>query len=233
MSVRILGIDTSLNHSGFVQLDDGEITNHWFITQYKVMSQKFENAFYSYNPKDKKNVDFSQFDFNRIVYNMKLYRKIVSASKPDLIAIEDYAYAKSMGAHQIGENGAIMKLAAWMQKKVYIRMYAPTMAKKFAVHDGVASKPFMMMGVMNRWKTPFEKYLIPISKGNRKHTETAEDLCDAMAIAKLCHAEFCLRKGIVTLEDLEHDAERQVFLTVQRKMGKNLLAREWVVPKDV
>jgi hypothetical protein len=104
-----------------------------------------------------------------------------------------------------------------------MRLHDPSSLKIFTAHDGSASKPEVVRCAKKRW--PESKEFAKYSEG--KYTATEEDLCDALAIAKMTWTEVLLRNGAMRLKDL-HPQEVRVFNRCTSRWPTSLLDRDWL-----
>lgn len=233
MSIKVIGMDVSLNHSGFVELVDGELSNFWYITTVAASANRSKE--HGYRLKLLKSKDKQAVSVARLADVIAFVLNPVLKSKPDFIALEDYAFGKERQAHQLGEIGGLVRLFCW-SKGFKFRLYDPRSIKMFATHDGTAQKDLIERKVKERWNQDFSKFNQPIAKATKKRpfpkqqTQTSEDLADAFAIAKLVWLEVQLRKGNVLMNEL-HEKEIQIFNRTTKKNPVSLLGRDWIYNK--
>lgn len=223
-AVKIWGLDLSLNHGAIVQLKNGKLDNFWFWTVRADVSKLGED--HAMRMVATKGLDGSTADVERLAWIKTFLSGMIRCERPAYAALEDYAYAKSNGAHQIGEVGGLARLLMW-EAGLKFRLHDPGSVKMYAAHDGNADKTNVRWNVQRRWGGDFDRF-IPPKKGKNAYTVTAEDLCDAMALAQLCRLEVRLRAGKLTPAQLEHDHERRVFNRVTKAYPVNILGREWI-----
>lgn len=72
-----------------------------------------------------------------------------------MVLIEDYAFARAQGAHQIGELGGVLRVMFVEQGLNWIEV-APAAVKKFATGKGNASKEQIAAWVQKRWGVMFD-----------------------------------------------------------------------------
>jgi Holliday junction resolvasome RuvABC endonuclease subunit len=222
--MKIWGMDLSLNHGAIVQLENGKLDNFWFWTTRADVTKL--GAEHAMRMKTTKGLQGSTADVERLSWIQTFLSGMIRCERPKYAALEDYAYGMSNGAHQIGEVGGMARLLMW-DAGVKFRLHDPGTVKMYAAHDGAADKTNVRWNVQRRWKVDFDRF-IPEKKGKTSHTVTAEDLCDAMALAQLCRLEVQLRAGKRTLQDLKHDHERRVFNRVTKAYPVNILGRDWI-----
>lgn len=233
--IKVQGWDVSLNHSGFVELTDGEMTNFWYITELAGSAARHPNGHRLKLPAfkdDNGKTDRQRRSMARLVWNEEFINKYLMASKPDYVGIEDYAVTAEYATHQLGEIGGCARLICW-KSGLPFRLHDPRSVKMFATHNGQASKEDMEDSALDRWGVDFNKYNQPISKATasrpnpKQNHATSEDLADALAIAQLVWTEVQLRFGLIQLQDL-HPKEIQVFNRVTKTYPVSLLSRDWI-----
>ena len=218
------GYDLALNHGGFVELTDGEITNFWYISSKAGAANKSKN--HSFRLILAKNKDRQIVAMKRLSDVMNVIREIMRKSRPDYVGIEDYALGISHGSHYMGEIGGTVRLLCW-ENKIKMRLHDPISVKMFATHNGGAKKDMMEKAVLDRWGIDFSDFN-PIARGAKQDRTASEDLCDAFVIAKMVWTELQLRQGEIRLTEL-HEKEIQVFNRVTKSYPVSLLSREWIV----
>jgi Holliday junction resolvasome RuvABC endonuclease subunit len=221
-STRYLGIDLSSNHAAFVQLtDDKTKPLRWrFITDTaSIAATAPTNSILMDLGKTK---DPEQKALRRLAWWRENLDKVLDIFEPDYTAIEDYAFARAQGAHQLGEVGGLLRLALWDRKWRW-RKYTPGQIKLFAAHTGKAEKDVMVAAVRDRWDQDWSC----LRPGETKLWTSAEDAADAQSAAQLLEIEVRLRKGTCKLEML-HPQEIRIFNTVTKGLKTNLLDTEWI-----
>jgi Holliday junction resolvasome RuvABC endonuclease subunit len=141
--------------------------------------------------------------------------EILNLGGVDAVACEDYAYAASQGAHQIGEIGGLLRLALW-DSGVPWRLYTTHQIKIFATGRGRAEK-HEMIAAAAAVGCDFSSLVPP----KTQLTIGAEDAADAHAIARLLQTELLLRSGRLQVSSLDRDV-RGVFTSVGKR-GTTLL----------
>lgn len=218
----VLGADVSMNHGGFVYLDEaGEMTAYRFVTDRLKTARK--SAAHGTHMPTSKIRDMHARGLVRLSFWTTYFTNILEPA--EYVGAEDYAYRMPMNAHQIGEVGGQFRLKAWLRRKK-IRFHDPSTVKMFAAYDGSADKREVAHFAKQRWPEAkkFERYSHETARG--AFTEVEEDLCEALAIAKLVWLEIQLRAGVVKLSDL-HTKEIQVFNRTTDRWPVNILGREW------
>lgn len=219
---RVLGIDISLAHGAFVLLVDGDLADYKLVTDRKsvVDTDKLHHGRYLTASKIR---DMQRRGIERLMFWNEFVDEMLAAFEPTHVGIEDYAYRASQSAHQIGEIGGIVRYAAY-SRNAKLRLHDPTTLKMFACHAGNLDAKTTRRKIEDRWPETKEEFGQYVSG---KDERTAEDLCDAYALAKLVDLEVQLRIGDVKLNSL-HPKEVQVFNRCTKRYPESLLAREWI-----
>jgi hypothetical protein len=214
----IMGADVSLNHAGFVLLDElGEIIMEYFVTDKAKVAALSKVGIYFGGTRVK---DMNERGALRLSFWNKLSPVIVRRTAAWFVGIEDYAFRAPQFAHQIGEVGGAFRHAVW-ESGACIRFIDPPSVKMFAAHDGTASD--IVPDVMRRWPATkqWERYTVG------QDARTTEDLCDAFILAMMVLTELKLREGTLKLSEL-HPKEIQIFNRTTKRNPVNVLARDWV-----
>lgn len=235
--IRVQGWDISLNHAACVQMDNGEMTNYWYITDLLgSFNKNKEHSIRAYK-EDSKNKDRQQKAVERLAHMGGFIQKLLGDNKPDYVGIEDYALREEQGAHQLGEIGGIARLLCLLLP-TRLRLHDPTTLKMFGAWDGACSKEYMRQRCIKRWRLQeFEDCDQPLAKPNKRvpnpkpNYQTSGDLVDAYTVAHMVWAEVKIRMGTMALAELDHDKERRVFLRMTKIHPVNLLDREWICVK--
>lgn len=227
-AVIVHGADLALNHGAVVQLKDGELDNFWYYTDIVGAYRRSEGV-HGFRLPAFKTSDRQQRAMLRLAWLENWMDKtVLIPNPPHLAGIEDYALDASHGAHYKGELGGIARILLWF-RGIPFRLHDPISVKMFTTWDGTAQKDLVEMKAKERWGVDFDAFNAPANKKTGKQNrQTSEDLCDAYAVAKLVWAEHKLRVGDMTMKDLEHNKERQVFNRVTKSYPVNLLDREWI-----
>lgn len=223
--MRVHAWDMALNHAGFIQLDDGKMTNFWYITDIAGSADRSKE--HGTRMPILKTNDRQLRGIERLATMEEYIADVILAEHPEFVGIEDYAIRAEQGAHYLGEMGGVARLLAY-HSGAKVRLHDPISLKMYITHDGTADKNLVVECVKQRWKVDFEKYDVKPKEGKRPNHQTSEDLCDAYGLAQLVWAEIRLRAGKLTLDKLGHDKERQVFMRVTKTYPVNLLDREWI-----
>jgi Holliday junction resolvasome RuvABC endonuclease subunit len=225
--LKVWGGDISLNHGAIIQLKSGKLDRFWFWTD-KVGIAKLGGK-HATLLKVPKSGDKQTDDIARLVWIRRFLTKLIKRERPEFAAVEDYAHGMAYRAHQIGEVGGQIREIFW-RAGLKFRLHDPLSVKMYATGDGTADKDNVRWNVQRKWGGDFDRFAPPKknAKQKKQDTETAEDLCDAMALAQLCNVEALLRAGKLTMDKLEHDHERRVFIRTTKACPVNILGREWI-----
>jgi Holliday junction resolvasome RuvABC endonuclease subunit len=201
----VLGIDPSLNGSGFVFLRNNEIQDYFFFTQVKKIAEASEGRGFHNKETGPARLDnlFNFFNF------------LLETTKPDYAAVEDYAYgAKSNSTFQIGGMGEMYRLLLYRAGIPY-RDYEPSKVKKYATESGNAEKSQM---VLQAFKNGFD--VAPYGK-------SGEDLADAFWIGRMLTTELKLHKDSNYLKKLPKH-QQQVFTETSKAYPIPIINRPFI-----
>lgn len=224
---KVLGCDISLNHGGIVELTDGELSNFWYYTDLAGSAGRSKRGHRM--PTWTKIKDRQVKQMVRLAWIENFLDKTVfMKSLPQFVGIEDYALDVGHGAHYQGEVGGIARILCWF-RGFNMRLHDPISLKMYAAHNGTAGKEQVEQAAMDRWDVDFATVNQPANKKTGvMNRQTSQDLCDALALAKLVDLEVRLRAGVTLLKDL-HEKEVRVFNRVTKTYPVGLLDREWIV----
>ena len=229
--IRVLGGDVSLNHGALVELSDGKLTNLWYATDSASSAERGKHR--GYRIPTFKADDHQTRAIMRLEWWEDFLGRVLDASRPDYVGLEDYALRQEQGAHQLGEIGGLARLTCW-KRGIPLRLHDPTTVKMFVAHSGNALKPDVERAVAERWNLDFSKYNPPLAKPTKKvkapkeNRRTSEDCADAYGIAQLVWTEVQLRAGRILFEEL-HEKEIQAFNRITKAHPVSLLSRDWIV----
>jgi Holliday junction resolvasome RuvABC endonuclease subunit len=225
MSIKVLGCDISLNHAGFVLLEDGDLVDVRYFTN--IVGSANRSKCGTRLPKFKTQ-DKQIKSMQRLVWIRDYIKNTILTLGANYIGIEDYALSESQGSHQLGEIGGIVRSMIF-DYGVPMRLHDPFSIKMFVAHNGLAKKDQMESCVLDRWGVDFSDYNAPLSARSKKQNrQTSEDLTDAFSIAQLVWVEYLLRNGDMLMKNL-HEKEVRVFNRITKAYPVNLLDRHWIV----
>lgn len=123
---KIIGIDASLTGTGIAIVDNGCSTIMTIKSKLKGTS--------------------------RLIEIRDNVAKLIKGA--NLVAIEEYAYAKANQAHQIGELGGVLRVLFSEMGLNWIEVN-PSLVKKYATGKGNATKEAIAVGIYKRWSHQF------------------------------------------------------------------------------
>lgn len=222
---RVVGIDPAQNHIALVCLDDGELVDYAFMTDYLSHSKTHDNALHlpvEARKKTPEGRDKHRLVMWRLAAVADFVWKYLALWTPGHVAVEDYALRAEHGAHQMGEVGGVIR---WMLFKAGIpfRLHDPTSLKMFIAHDGTCQKDSVERAVKERFGVDYSKH----NAGTKSH-QTSEDLADAHSLAYMCHIEVEIRAGRMKVSDLDGPKEIRVFNRITKYQPVPLVDREWI-----
>ncbi len=228
-----VGIDCSPTHSAYVALDDaGEMV--WFATITSTAaslkppkkdsgSRKRKTRTYAnhhqYAPKEPFCKD-EEGKHRELLWSDATHRTVQALiPRGSFVAMEDFAYGKSQGAHQIGMTAGLVRCGLLSMDHA-LRLYDPSSVKIFGTGNGNADKDRIEECVKLRHDMHFDE--LGLGKN-----ETG-DLFDAYLIARMVMTEAKVRRHEWSLADLNPD-ESRIFLRVTKSCPVNLLDRPFIV----
>lgn len=226
--IKVQGWDLALNHSGFVELTNGVLSDFWYVTETAESAKRGKDKAFRI-PKIKTG-DKTLDHLLRLHFWKHWITIHVEQTKPDFIGIEDYSFSSSQNAHAKGELGCIGRMIP-LEAGIKIRLHDPKSIKMFVAHDGKAEKNVIEDSVYRRWGVDFDFYNPICKPGKKKNKATSEDLADAFGIARFTWTEYQLRNGLIELKSL-HEKEIQAFNRVTKAFPVNLLGRGWLCLQD-
>lgn len=228
--MRILGMDLSLNHSGFVELDaKGKVTWYDYVTDTKSHCVLGKGTHFIKS----KLPDRQQVAMERLVWWRWRFSQILKERKPTHVGIEDYAIrAEGNSIYQIGEQGGEARLAVWTAGAA-LRLHDPLSVKMFGALNGVATPPELAecireeLAMRGEAGDLFSQHHPPKMEHGAGKNSPEYDLCSAYTLARLVYTELLLREGKLRLSSLP-PKQVQVFQRVTKSYPINLLGREWL-----
>ena len=175
----LLGIDPSLNGSGFVLSIGEEIVDYKFFTQVKRIAEENKGRGILNRNDGPARLEVIESWFLEFLKDIqKEYKKL-----PDYAAIENYSFgSKSNSTFQIGGLGELYRLRLYCSGIPY-REYEPSKVKKYATGSGNAEKSQMVLAC---YKEGFD--VGPYGK-------SGEDLADAYWINRMLFTELKLHEN--------------------------------------
>jgi len=243
-SIKIVGLDLSLNHFGIVCLDfEKNVVDGW---GYMTTKRKFFNSIkssdnvikYFIQPRSKKTEDKDHFNSRRreeifeCLEDFFIRFGLLFDTLDAYVCTEDYAYhTSSSSSFQFSELFGLIKHYLWISK-FKLRLIGPTSLKLWVSSKGNALKK----DVMNDMRYLAEQIQFPnldllfdgkLFSCNKKAFKDdvdgpATDVIDAFALASILAQELKLRDGNLVLKELSYN-QRRVFLHVSKSQPVNLL----------
>lgn len=230
-SVKVVGFDLALNHMAAVELTDGVMTDHWFMTDIAATAAKANgHGVRLAKPKTKEKQIMQIHRLAQLEHFID--KTVLMPSSPDYVGIEDYAIRAEQGAHYMGEVGGVCRILCWF-RGIPFRLHDPQSVKMFIAHDGTCQKDSVERAIQERFGVDFGEYNPPKAKPTARNPNpnqnrvTSEDLADAYSVAWMVWTEIQLRAGEITLKEL-HPKEIQVFNRITKTYPVSLLDREWI-----
>lgn len=210
-SALILGIDPSLNGSGFTLMKNKEVLKHYFFTD-TVKDAKNSNGHgvLNRNTGPKRLIVVQDWFRNFLLEIKEEYGKF-----PDYAGIEDYAYgARSNSTFQIGGLGEMIRVDLYRSGIPY-RDYEPSKVKKYATGDGSAKKSQM---VLEAFKEGFDV---------SPYGTSGEDLADSYWIGRMLHMELILHNNSKYIHTLPK-IKREIFTGISKAYPIPIINRPFV-----
>jgi Holliday junction resolvasome RuvABC endonuclease subunit len=222
-----IGWDQSLNHGGIVAIDEtGALVDLFYLADKAKDAARLKSAVRMPH-RIKTTKDRAIRDVKRLLWLGQwiaaLVRHIdaIAGGRSIYVAVENYAFAQAMRAHQLGEIGGVLRRALLVipQNGIKMRLHDPSSLKMFATNRGDADKDQVRSGARHLWGADFDRY----------GPAPAEDLYDACTLAQMIWTEVHVRAGVLALSDLP-EGQRRIFLRTTKTSPDNLLARDWIEP---
>lgn len=225
--IVIVGIDPSINGTGCYKLTFS--SNLSFkesdYLSFTTVKKNSNSKIISYN-KDK---DFR----NYLDKDTFMVDTIVDFCKgATYIALEDYAFGANGNNFDIGQFVGLLKYRLYHEGHK-LRLYPPTVVKKFATGKGLADKVLMddSYSLKGGQSTYFQNNTLILDRIDlnflNAYKSPKTDIIDAYFIAKLLELEVNLRKGILLLQHLDEDTI-SIFNHVSKTMQVNILAQDFL-----
>ena len=215
----ICGIDYSISSPAVVKAELDEKFNIVSLDYMSFSSTKKnckldENLHYN-NRKDFRN-DMERFQFLRDKCESFIY----GGDIPEYVAIEGYAMGGMGKVFNIAEATVLTKIMIY-DHGTPLRIYTPSMIKKFATSKGDAGK----VSMFDYFNKEHQNFLDLSHLQDRKNPQ--EDIIDAYWIMMLLQTELKLRYGIIQLRELSRK-KIEVFNAVSKSQPQNILVREFI-----
>lgn len=221
-----LGCDLSAGHGAFVLLDAVGGLQAW--TGFTFKKKDGALPLMTGLPLPAKNTSSNQKEFDRLFAVRRWLDGVAlpwidSLSREShgrlVVVLEDYAYHGYAGQHAIAQVGGIFRSGLLLagRGRIQIRMLIPGDVGALAVGNANAAKDCVQPAIAEMF--PSECLGLP--------QDSEGDLRDALALAKIGHAENEVRAGRQSVESLSPGL-RRVFLRTSGKQPENLLSRAYV-----
>lgn len=223
--LRFLGVDLSPNHSGWVVLGEGgEVLDRVFLTSRKASCKAWKGTGFCLPVPSTRDPELR--DLERLDRAFVVYQALLDRLRPSHVGVEGYAFSRS-GGHQKGEIGGVFRLAVWWRGLPF-RVHDPMTVKKFTAGRGDADKDAMIAAILEAGGPDYGAF----ADSSKASAEVCEDLADAHAVAAMVRAEFMLRVGRLSLQDL-WGYQLEVINRVTDASPVALLQRPWLQdPRD-
>ena len=183
MSRSIVGIDYSMTSPAICVLTDGHMAFTYWTTRKKseciIEEDTWSVRGILFEYKDKPDEE----RFNYLAQEIFEHSVDKFPLNPKTIALEDYSYASTGRAFQIGENGGVLK-NRFYKSGFKVHKIAPTQIKKFATGKGNADKEMMQTSFIEDTGLDMKKILGQTDK----QWNPSSDVIDAYYIAKYAEA---------------------------------------------
>ncbi len=181
MSNITVGIDYSMTSPAICVIRENHLHFYYWTTKRKFECKveqdgyTIEGILFDY----KDSPDEERFDYlAREIFEKSIRR----TQQPPKIALEDYSYASTGRAFQIGENGGVLKNRFW-KNGFKVQKIAPTQIKKFATGKGNADKEMMQESFIKDTGINLKQILGQTDK----QWNPSSDMIDAYYIARYAH----------------------------------------------
>jgi len=223
----VVGVDFSITSPGVVAFgvdDNWNVvkTDFMGMTEVKKTSEEQPELIY-YKKKDFKS---EQERYNYISERIVSFVKgcITYDTKTIWVALEGYAMGAKGLIFNIAEATGVLKHKLW-DLGYNIRIYEPTLIKKYATGVGNSDKVYMGDAFLK-----VEDSTKPmINDGLREYESPKADIVDAYWIAILLKHELMLRHGVCTLRDITDVKKIEVFNATSKHNKENILCRDFIV----
>jgi Holliday junction resolvasome RuvABC endonuclease subunit len=217
-----LAIDPSPNNTSGVLYHGNELINYFFVSTVKKHLKEYGARCWQI-PKVQRHDEIARLERIQVIERMVL----ANTMPVEYIGIEDYGWisgGKSAGVYQVGEVGGVLRLGIYRDGGIKLRTYDPMSVKLARTGDGHASKEEMMKVAREEladYNTDF------YNKLKEMPDKIFEHIADAMAVSFLLRLELKVRRGEVTISDLEPHLVR-VFNRVTKGMPMCILDRPFI-----
>jgi len=140
--LKVLGVDLSLNGSGFVVIDSESLL-------------VLESRYVLINAKKKSLNSPALYGMERVHYILVQFAEMVKTHRPEKIIIEGYSMGSRGMVYDIGEVGGVIRHFLFDQGIKYFEV-PPKTLKKYITGNGNADKDMMMAAVAKKYSQSFQ-----------------------------------------------------------------------------
>lgn len=237
----VLGLDLSLNHSGFVarQISTGKVVYSAYITEaQKYLFKAYNGVFFGkqLNP-ETNNPETKEILRDRLTrkwFIEQLTALFDEGWKLTHAAIEGFSFAsRTRSAYQIGALVGGIKSILY-GRKVLMRVYAPKTIQSWANVSQKHYKTDMISNAVHAgYALPDDPKLLHIKGG--KCSGPASDLADAFWLTDMLRMEILLRSGEKDMKNDLTDKQRKLLLATTGTRKVNYIYLDFIgeLHKDV
>lgn len=224
MSKYIVGIDPSKNGTGVVIFETSDDYLNVINTFYMAFTQVKKEESPNIKLSRKKDYEFAENKVFNDVKEIISFIKSKTVNSDTIVAIEDYAYGATGNTFDIGEFVGHLKINL-LQNDYQLRLYEPSVIKKFATGKGNSDK--VSMGDAFIKAHSLLPHILMLTENLEDYQSPKADLVDAFWIADLNLNERRLRVGSKKLSDY-NEKQIEVFNAVSNKQKINILSRPYL-----
>jgi len=225
-----VGWDQSLNHGGVVAIgpdmaDYREIVCHYLVGTDKAAVPRGSRGIPGVLPGHcrtgrKKGVDPDVVFVAKLAFLedwfFQVCMDLAGRAATVYVAMEDFAYGATQGAHQLGAAAGIARVQMFRFPTFRLRLHDPDSLKLYGTGRGDATKHDVMDAVEALGFSP-----------DAYGEEPAEDLADAHVLAQMVRTEVAIRKGLLRYDDLAPH-HRQIMIRVTKSRPEGVCTRPWI-----
>lgn len=229
--MKIIGLDASMNGSGVVSLELDQKMNvisrdYLCFTTAAYISERSNSKIKHWKP---------EMFSNYLEKNLWFHNHILEFARgAEYLAIENYSFASQGQTFSIGEFTGLLKFFLYATN-IKIRLYAPTVVKKFATSYGAQGKNLVVDAYdLLPKEIRFDlDYLLSPKNPNQKiktdlrYESPRADIIDAYWLAECLLMELRLRNGFLDPKDLDKK-KKEIFIKVPKKAEVNVLNSEFL-----
>ncbi|MBZ4649260.1 crossover junction endodeoxyribonuclease RuvC [Thermosipho sp. (in: thermotogales)] len=202
-----IGIDPSITGTAVTKFNGDEFEDYWFFSEVKSICRNNKHGIYQ--PKFENQIE-------KLIWGIEKVIEIIDKSKPDYIAIEDYAFRAQGRVFHIGGYVEGIKMEIY-RRRIPLRLYDPLRVKQFVTGKGNSDKPAMALSAYKKWGIDFSDA-----------GQYSNNIVDAYSINKLLILELKLKQDS-KLKDKLTEVEKHIFLTKNKHDKECLIDREFII----